>query len=132
MEWKEYEDSKFEELKGEIISSIEGLTVGSEEAIFTLKSGKRARLVYHRDCCASCSIEDICGDPADLTGTPILLAELVTSEEKPAGVKTEELDYSNTWSFYKLSTIKGSVTIRWYGSSNGYYSEEADFEWEGK
>ena len=38
--------------------------------------------------------------------------------------RDEEGD-SYTWSFYTLSTIVGSVNIRFYGTSNGYYSEEA-------
>jgi len=82
--------------------------------------------MYHsQECCESVKIEDFCGDLDDLVGSEILLAEKVTNNENP---KPDGEDEFFTWTFYKLSTIKGSVTIRWYGESNGYYSEEVDFE----
>jgi hypothetical protein len=100
-------------------------------AIDTRDGGKprRFKMWYEPDCCASCSIEDIAGDFDDLIGTPVLMAEEVSSSEPPKPRVGEDFyrDDSETWTFYKIATIKGGVTIRWYGSSNGYYSEVASF-----
>lgn len=72
---------------------------------------------------------DVAGDVEDLIGNPLLLAEEVTHiNETPEEAEGIAEPYESfTWTFYKLSTIKGSVTIRWLGESNGYYGEEVDF-----
>lgn len=70
---------------------------------------------------------DVVGDLKDLIGNPILLAEKVVSSDTPEDLDNEPSD-SYTWTFYKLSTIIGSVTIRWLGESNGYYSESVNFD----
>jgi len=75
---------------------------------------------------------DIVGDLNDLIGTPLLMAEEVTSDHDvtPEGVTVPEYQDSFTWTFYKLATVKGYVTISWYGESNGYYNESVSFRCE--
>jgi len=111
------------DLKGLTLSRIEGGSQGSESIIFTTVNDRSFELYHDRDCCECVQIEDICGDIDDLIGTPILLAEEACSErtDSDSGLG------SSTWTFYKLATIKGHVTIRWLGTSNGYYSESVDF-----
>jgi hypothetical protein len=116
---------KFEELKGKTLSKIEDDT---EEMIFTLDNGEKYKLYHSQDCCESVGIEDIIGDLNDLVDSPILMAEEVSYEnENPIEAPEKEYQDSFTWTFYKLATIKGYVTIRWYGEGNGYYSESVDF-----
>ena len=118
----------FNILKGLTITSIDGLEDDSAEVIFTTSEGRRFEMSHSQDCCERVSIEDVCGDVNDLLNSPILLAEKETSDEDPVDVNKEYHDDLYCWTFYKLSTFKGDVTIRWYGESNGYYSVGVDFE----
>ena len=117
----------FSILKGQIITSIEDLEYGSSRVIFETSDGRRFEMSHSQDCCEIVSIEDVCGDVNDLLNSPILLAEEITSDEDPIEVNKEYHDALYCWTFYKLSTFKGDITIRWYGESNGYYSVGVDF-----
>jgi len=119
--------NSFEDLKGKTLTNVEN--IDDEDLVFTLDNGTRYKLHHHQDCCESVRIEDICGDLGDLVGVPIIMAEEACSEDTtPAGIVPPKYSgESYTWTFYRLATIKGYVTIRWYGESNGYYSESVDW-----
>lgn len=115
------------ELVGQTIKEITG-GVGSERMTFDMESGESYAMYHTQDCCESVDIHDIAGDLNDLIGSPLLVAEETTSNEAPEDVKHEYSIESQTWTFYRFQTIKGGVTIRWFGQSNGYYSESVYFE----
>ena len=108
-------------LIGKTITRIEKST---DQLILHTEDGKKYKMYHDQGCCESVEIEDICGKLSDLIGTPLTMAEAVESNENP---KDEDYE-SFTWTFYKFATIKGYVTIRWYGESNGYYSESVEIE----
>lgn len=100
-----------------------------EELILEFTDNTILKFYHNQDCCESVYLEDICGDLDDLIGNPILELVAISSQNQPKNIPPKGGE-SETWTFYKISTIKGSVTIRWYGTSNGYYSEEVDFIFE--
>ena len=119
---------KFAVLKGLTIKSIIGASAGSEEILIETECGKTFKMHHEQNCCECVSIDSVVGDISDLIGVPILLAEESEGELPPKNDEFGYTDESCTWTFYKLGTVKGYVDIRWYGSSNGYYSEHVDFE----
>lgn len=114
----------FGELLGKTLAKVE--VVGNEELILALESGEEFKFFHENVCCEHVTIEDISGDLADLVGSPLTMAEAVTSQTHPAD-KVDRGDDSFTWTFYRFATVKGYVTVRWYGSSTGEYSEEVEF-----
>lgn len=121
---------EIKELIGKTLTAVN--VDGDKESIqFVTDDGKIFRMWHSQDCCESVNIEDIAGDLSDLVGSPILSAEESEShngEPWPDGVPVPEYrDDSWTWTFYRISTNKGTVVIRWYGSSHGYYSESVEF-----
>ena len=121
---------KFEELKGKTLTKIEGMEVGNDVVRFYCTDGTIYEMYHSQNCCECVEIEDVCGDVEDLIGSEILVAEEIIHEgENPEGVKVPEYQDSFTWTFYKLATRKGFVDLRWYGESNGYYSESVDFRY---
>lgn len=120
-----YPNVDFKTLEGKTLKHV--YNMDDEEIVFVCEDGETYKLYHEQDCCERVTVEDISGDLSDLVGTPILLAEEISNADAPQGFSPEYRDESETWTYYKLRTIKGSVDIRWYGTSNGYYSESVYF-----
>ena len=95
-----------------VTSDLESVTFENDEVRYVL---------YHdQDCCESVVVEEIIGDLEDLENLPLLIAR----EDSNAEGEDLPNEESYTWTFYNFATYKGYVTIRFLGTSNGYYSEE--------
>ena len=113
------------ELLGKTLVDIEESKYQLE---FTTNTAEKYLMYHEQDCCEGVWIEDICGDLNDLLNSEILEAEDISGTmEIPCSQEEYDPYESVTWTFYKIGTRKGSVTIRWCGTSNGYYSESVDF-----
>lgn len=110
------------ELEGEVISSVEGAEEG-DETIITTESGKVIKIYHEQDCCETVEIED--SEVDDIIGGYCHFAGFVDGDT-PANGGRDEYSDSQTWSFLKIETSKGSIWQRWLGESNGYYSEKVD------
>jgi len=114
----------FEDLKGHTLAQC--FKTDDDELHFVLADGRQFKLYHKQDCCESVYIESVVGDLADLVGSPLTMAEEAESGPLPEGHNPSKYA-SETWTFYKLATVKGYVDVRWFGTSNGYYSESVYF-----
>lgn len=106
------------EFVGMVFTNIK-LSDDKETLTFKTNDNRTFKMYHEQNCCEYVRLEDVCGELEFLIETPILSAEEVTKDD-------ENASESGTWTFYHINTAKGYVTLRWYGESNGYYSESVD------
>ena len=107
------------DIKGKTFVKVENS--GEGQIRFVCEDGSYYSLEHVQDCCESVWLDDITGDLSNLEDTEILVAE--ERFQEPSYGEDEYTPESSTWTFYTFRTVKGTVTLRWIGESNGYYSE---------
>lgn len=95
---------------------------GKDRIIFVRDDGYQIVFYHVDDCCEYVEIEDVNGDYKNLIGKPLRVAEMYTTDV-PGNQRQNLYDM---YTFYRFATEDEFVTIRWHGSSNGYYSVEVD------
>ena len=118
----EEQNDFFKTLANKKIVDVRGLKSGSDHISILFADGDAIKFYHSQSCCESVEVDDVYGCEADLVDAIPYDIELVQSNDRPR----DKYDSSFTWSFYKFRTSKGYVDVRWYGCSNGYYSETVD------
>jgi len=105
---------------------IKRIIIGEDKSfiLFFMINGDVWEMYHDQNCCEVVEIDDIEGEIQKLRNSYLTQAEKVT--ERGLQPKGDERD-EGTWTFYKLATEKEYVTIKWFGLSNGWYSEEVSF-----
>ena len=108
-------------LQGKTCILIKGMQIGSDVVEMFFDDFTHVRMFHEQDCCENVRVEDVVGDINDILGRELKLSEVVTNHN--------DLEYgSSTDTWYKFVTMEGAVTLRWLGTSNGYYSERVTEE----
>jgi hypothetical protein len=119
-------ENEIENLIGATVLAVEGCKVGSDSVIFRTDKGD-LRLYFGNDyygpCYVNVRLEDVTGDPSDLVGGIVSVAEERVNQEGERG------DYRTRWTFYTIRTTRGDLDLRWLGRDNGYYSVTVRMNW---
>jgi hypothetical protein len=120
-------------LRGRTVTSIEGLAKDSTEVVINMPTGKLL-FSHEQECCESFWLEDFEDDRNTHLRAyeydRFLGVELLTNQDDPAPEDKYTEHY--TWTYVRLKFQSGDVTLRFIGSSNGYYSEDCDITFDGK
>lgn len=95
-----------------------------DQMIIELDTGERYSIEHYHNCCESVCIHEVFGNN-DLIGFPL---ESVTEDHPDFPVPNkDEYDICWEWTVYTFKNAKGTLVVKWYGSSNGCYPTSPEF-----
>lgn len=113
----------YNELVGEVLTHIDE-NADNGEILLTTESGRQFKIYHYQDCCESVYIEGTDGDWNQLLNKKLIA---VDCDYEDGGDK-EAYDSSSTRTIFTFKVNDATVINKWFGSSNGYYSETASLE----
>ena len=118
-------------LEGLVVEYIDIVSDDGDELMITTKCGKRFKFHHYQDCCENVRIWSTKGDLKKLEGHKLVSVDMDAYTEDPDDEDPKELADtwrdSWTWTDIVFKTTDDTVISRWFGESNGYYSESVDF-----
>lgn len=120
----------FETLAGLVLEKLEkSKSQYNEEEVHITASGRKFVMRHEQDCSESVTVDSTKGDVSRSIGETVIDATEHSNrgDEEGAEPRLDEWHDSWTWTYYTIRTQSETIVIRWYGTSNGYYSERVDF-----
>lgn len=112
--------SKYAQITDMIGKNLVEVKHENDVVTFLCDDGTKFSMYHEQDCCESVNLEkESIHELENLKGKVIYAYETSNSGEIQYG--------TYTWTFYNIQTENGFATLRWYGESNGYYSESVSF-----
>jgi hypothetical protein len=96
---------------------IVNATCDGRDVDLSFEDGSSMRFYSVQDCCNEMYIEDGADDVPSLVGEVVTICEAVQGAA-PEGVEVRCAQEYEEWTFLKIN----HVTLRWFGTSNGYYA----------
>lgn len=113
---------------GRVPLKIIGAEEGSDNVAILFDDDGPALVLRDNEDYSTVNLYDVTGDPGDLIGYPLVVSD-ESDEEPTAEEKAHEAGLDSfTWTFYRFANHGGSMTLRWLGTSNGYYAEYVDID----
>jgi len=107
---------------------VKYVDIDKEEMKITCEDNSVFTFYHEQDCCEFVHIVDTVGEPMSLKGWKLLLVDMEVSQELDVDNEQGSHDDSCTTTVVKFVTDENTVSVKWIGESNGYYSESVDLK----